>query len=77
MLTIYHAPRSRSSRIIWLAEEFLLLFLLRGELANAIRMDNASARAIALDQAIADVPAEPEFGEILFHKADERLLASM
>jgi hypothetical protein len=76
------AKRDRTGRLngyvaIWLADEFLVLFLIRGELANAVRVDAATATAMALDQAVAHVPAEPEFGEILFHKADERLLSSM
>ena len=76
------AKRDRSARVsgyvaIWLPEEFLVLYLQRGELVNAAVHDGKSFGAIAINAAIEKVPSEPEYGEICFHEADDDQLACM
>src|SRR5689334_10176764 len=73
------AKRDRSARVsgyvaIWLPEEFLVLYLQRGELVNACLHDGHAFQPIALGAAVEKVPAEPEYGEICFHEADDEQL---
>jgi len=77
------AKRDRVARVygyvaVWLPEEFILLYLQEGELANATASaDGRHFRAIPLADALARVPSAAESGEILFHEADDRQPASM
>lgn len=76
------AKRDRSARLsgyvaIWLPEEFLVLYLKQGEVVNATVLDGRGSRAIAISSALERVPAEPEYGEICFHEAEDDQLASM
>ena len=76
------AKRDRSARIsgyvaIWLPEEFVVLYLVRGELVNACVNDGKSFRAVPIAGALEKVPAEPEYGEICFHEGDVELLSCM
>lgn len=76
------AKRDRSARVsgyvaIWLPEEFLVLFLQRGELVNACSHDGRQFHAIAIGAAVEMVPSEPEYGEIVFCEADNELLSCM
>ncbi|MEX2154862.1 MAG: hypothetical protein WD825_16080 [Gemmatimonadaceae bacterium] len=76
------AKRDRSARLsgyvaVWLPEEFLVLYLQRGEVVNATVMDARGWRAIAISSALERIPAEPEYGEICFHEAEDDQLASM
>jgi len=76
------AKRDRSARVsgyvaIWLPEEFLVLYLQRGEVVNATVMGKSGWRSIAISSALERVPAEPEYGEICFHEADDDQLGAM
>ena len=76
------AKRDRSARVsgyvaIWLPEEFLVLYLQRGELVNACLHDGHAFQPIAIGAAVEKVPMEPEYGEICFHEADDEQLACM
>lgn len=76
------AKRDRGARVsgyvaIWLPEEFLVLYLQKGELVNAAVSDGKSFAGIAINAAVEKVPAEPEYGEICFHEADSDSLACM
>jgi hypothetical protein len=76
------AKRDRSARLsgyvaIWLPEEFLVLYLQRGEVVNATVQDKNGSRAIAITTALNRVPTEPEYGEICFHEAPDDQLACM
>ena len=76
------AKRDRGARVsgyvaIWLPEEFLVLYLQRGELVNACLHDGQSFQPIAIGAAVEKVPMEPEYGEICFHEADDEQLACM
>ncbi|MEX2180247.1 MAG: hypothetical protein WD801_16140 [Gemmatimonadaceae bacterium] len=76
------AKRDRSARVsgyvaVWLPEEFVLLYLQRGEIVNATIMDKTGWRPTAISSALERIPAEPEYGEICFHEADNDQLASM
>jgi hypothetical protein len=76
------AKRDRSARVsgyvaIWLPEEFVVLYLQRGELVNACVHDGHVFRSLAIGAAVEKVPAEPEYGEICFHEADDEQLACM
>lgn len=76
------AKRDRSARLsgyvaVWLPEEFVLLFLQHGEVANATIMDARGWRAVAIASALEQIPAEPEYGEICFHEAENDQLAAM
>lgn len=79
---LHDAKRDRSARVsgyvaIWLPDEFLLLFMQRGEVVNATRFDGKVFAPIAIAAALAHVPAEPEYGEICFHEAEDDQLACM
>ena len=76
------AKRDRGARVsgyvaIWLPEEFLVLYLQRGELVNACLHDGEAFQPIAIGAAVEKVPIEPEYGEICFHEADDEQLACM
>jgi hypothetical protein len=76
------AKRDRAARVcgyvaIWLPEEFLLLYVKAGEVVNAMALDDDGYRALSIADALERVPAEPEFGEICFHEAQDRQLACM
>ena len=76
------AKRDRSARVsgyvaIWLPEEFLLLYLKRGELVNACHNSGKEFHPIAIGAAVEKVPGEPEYGEICFHEAEDEQLAYM
>jgi hypothetical protein len=76
------AKRDRSARVsgyvaIWLPEEFLVLYLQRGELVNATLHDGSGFQPIAIGAAVEKVPAEPEYGEITFSEAEDEQLACM
>jgi hypothetical protein len=76
------AKRDRSARVsgyvaIWLPEEFLVLYLQRGELVNACLHDGHTFQPIAIGAAVEKVPMEPEYGEICFHETDDEQLACM
>jgi hypothetical protein len=76
------AKRDRAARIsgyvaISLVDELVILYLLRGELANASVRDARGTRAIAIADAVDRVPEEPEYGEICFHEADLEQLSCM
>ncbi|HJQ19073.1 MAG TPA: hypothetical protein VJ867_01920 [Gemmatimonadaceae bacterium] len=76
------AKRDRSARLsgyvaVWLPEEFVVLYLQRGEVANATILDAKGWRAVAISTALERIPAEPEYGEICFHEADDDQLAAM
>ena len=73
------AKRDRTGRVsgyvaITLADELVVLFLRRGEVVCAAERDAKGGRPIAIAQAIARVPTEPEFGEVCFHEASDELL---
>ncbi len=76
------AKRDRSARVsgyvaIWLPEDYVMLYLRAGEVVNATVVDGRGSRAIAIANALEMVPAEPEYGEICFHEAEEEQLACM
>jgi hypothetical protein len=76
------AKRDRAARIsgyvaISLPDELVILYLLRGEVANATVRDAHGSAAVAIATAIDKVPDEPEYGEIYFHEADVEQLACM
>ena len=76
------AKRDRSARVsgyvaIWLPEEFVTLYMHRGEVVNASIRDLAGSQVIAIAKALEKVPPEPEYGEICFHEAEEPQLACM
>ncbi|MHB0949165.1 MAG: hypothetical protein ACYC4J_08895 [Gemmatimonadaceae bacterium] len=79
---LHDAKRDRSARVsgyvaIWLPEEFLLLYLQRGEMVNATTFNGRDFATVSLASALARVPLEPEYGEICFHEADDEQLAAM
>lgn len=76
------AKRDRSARVsgyvaIWLPEEFLVLYLQRGELVNACLHNGKEFCPIATAAAVEKVPGEPEYGEICFQEADDDQLSCM
>ena len=76
------AKRDRAARLsayvaVWLPEEFVVLYMQRGEVVNATLLDKAGCRAVAIPSALERIPAEPEYGEICFHEADNEQLAAM
>ena len=76
------AKRDRSARLsgyvaIWLPEEFVILYLQHGEVVNATIMDAKGWRAVGITSALDHLPAEPEYGEICFHEAEDDQLAAM
>jgi hypothetical protein len=77
------AKRDRAARVsgyvaVWLPEEFVVLYLQRGEVVNAALMDKTGAwKSMAISSALERIPAEPEYGEICFHEADDEQVAAM
>jgi hypothetical protein len=76
------AKRDRSARVsgyvaIWLPEEFVTLYMQRGEVVNASIRDHEGSRVIAIAKALEKVPHEPEYGDICFHEAEDAQLACM
>jgi hypothetical protein len=76
------AKRDRAARLsayvaVWLPEEFVVLYMQRGEVVNATMVDKNGSRAVAITSALERIPQEPEYGEICFHEADNEQLASM
>jgi hypothetical protein len=76
------AKRDRAARIsgyvaVWLPEEFVVLYMQRGEVVNATILDKNGSRAIAISSALERIPSEPEYGEICFHVAEDEQLACM
>lgn len=76
------AKRDRAARVsgyvaIWLPEEFLVLYLQRGELVNACSHDGKSFHPVAIGAAVEKVPHEPEYGEICFCEAEDEQLSCM
>jgi hypothetical protein len=76
------AKRDRSARVsgyvaIWLPEELVVFYLVRGEVVNATILDASGARAASIATALERIPSEPEYGDICFHEADEQQLACM
>ncbi|MDE3054999.1 MAG: hypothetical protein KGL38_08675 [Gemmatimonadota bacterium] len=76
------AKRDRSARVsayvaVWLPDEFVVFYLLEGEVVNATILDAAGPRAAGIATALERIPAEPEYGDICFHEADEQQLACM
>jgi len=76
------AKRDRAARVsgyvaVWLPEEFVVLYLQRGEVVNATIMDKGGWRPMAIASALELIPAEPEYGEICFHEAENDQLACM
>ena len=76
------AKRDRAARLtayvaVWLPEEFVVLYMQRGEVVNATMVDKNGSRALAIASALERIPTEPEYGEICFHEADAEQLASM
>lgn len=74
------AKRDRTARVagyvqIWLPDDLIVLFLREGEVRTAASVTANGAEAIPIGEALARVPAEPEFGEICFHEAAPELLA--
>lgn len=76
------AKRDRSARLsgyvaVWLPEEFVVLYLQRGEVANATVLNKNGSGPVAISSALERIPAEPEYGEICFHEAEDDQLKSM
>ena len=76
------AKRDRSARLsgyvaVWLPEEFVVLYMQRGEVVNATVMDAKGWRAVAISSALERIPGEPEYGEICFHEAADEQLSNM
>ena len=76
------AKRDRAARLsayvaVWLPEEFVVLYMQRGEVVNATLLDKAGSRAVAISTALERIPPEPEYGEICFHEADNEQLGAM
>jgi glutathione S-transferase len=70
MITLYHAPRSRSSRIIWLLEELGAEY--RIELVSIMRGDGSGAPAAdsyAAINPLKKVPAIKIYDEIVYESA--------
>jgi hypothetical protein len=76
------AKRDRSARVfgyvaIWLPEELVVLYLQEGEVVNATRLTGERREAMAIAEALALVPHEPELGEVCFHECSDEQLACM
>lgn len=76
------AKRDRGARVsgyvaVWMPDEFLVLYLQRGELVNACLSDGTAFQPIAIGAAVDKLPAEPEYGEVCFHEAEDGQLACM
>jgi hypothetical protein len=76
------AKRDRSARVsgyvaVWLLDELVVFYLVRGEVVNATILNSNGARAASIATALDRVPSQPEYGDICFHEADEQQLACM
>ena len=77
------AKRDRAARVfgyvaIWLPDGMVMLYLQEGEVVNATwSTDGDRWQPMAIAEAIAKAPPEPELGEICFHEADDEQLACM
>src|SRR6476660_1927405 len=76
------AKRDRSARVsgyvaVWLPEEFLVLYLQRGELVNACCHDGKQFMQVSIGAALEKIPSEPEYGEICSHEAEDEQLSCM
>ena len=77
------AKRDRAARVfgyvaIWLPDGIIVLYLQEGEVVNASHsVDGDNWNAMAIAEAIAHIPPEPELGDICFHEADDEQLACM
>jgi hypothetical protein len=76
------AKRDRAARVfgyvaIWLPEELVILYLQEGEVVNATRTGTEGSAPLAITDAFAAVPPEPELGEICFHECADEQLACM
>jgi hypothetical protein len=76
------AKRDRSARVsgyvaVWLPDEFIVLYLHKGEVVNAVRNDGDAYRVEAIGSAVNRIPSGPEFGEICFHEAEPEQLGCM
>jgi len=76
------AKRDRAARVsgyvaVWLPEEFVVLYLQQGEVANATILDAKGSRPVAITSALERIPTEPEYGEICFHEAEDEQLDAM
>ena len=76
------AKRDRTAKIsgyvaVSLLDELLTFYLLEGEAANATLHDPHGSRVLSIAAALDKVPAEPEYGEVCFHQADDEQLACM
>src|SRR6185503_7007104 len=58
-------------------EEFVVLYLQRGEVVNSTVMDKTGWRSVAIASAIERIPAEPEYGEICFHECEDEQVSAM
>lgn len=77
------AKRDRAARVfgyvaIYLPDCLLVLYMQEGEVVTATAStDGQRWDPIAIADAVAKVPTEPELGEIAFHEADDEQLACM
>lgn len=77
------ALRDRSARVfgyvaIWLEKELVMLYLQEGRVVSAtVTPDGRAWQPLAISEAVAKVPASPEFGAVCFHEAADELLAAM
>src|SRR6185436_14474313 len=76
------AKRDRAARVsgyvaVWLPEEFVVLYMQRGEVVNATMLDKNGSRSVAIASALERIPGEPEYGEICIHEADPEQLSAM
>ena len=76
------AKRDRTAKVsgyvaVSLLDELLTFYLLQGEAVNATVRDPKGSRVLSIAAALDRVPAEPEYGEVCFHQADEEQLACM
>lgn len=77
------ALRDRTARVfgyvaIWLEKELVMLFLQEGTVSTVtVTADGRAWQPIAISDAVAKVPASPEFGALCFHEAADEQLAAM
>ncbi len=76
------AKRDRSARVsgyvaVWLPDELVVFYLVRGEVVNATILNAGGAHAASIATALERIPSQPEYGDICFHEADEQQLACM
>ena len=76
------AKRDRTAKVsgyvaVSLLDELLTFYLLEGEAVNATLQDPRGSHVLSIAAALEKVPAEPEYGEVCFHQAEEEQLACM